>query len=615
MKGYIIHDNKFTKKIKLILDKLEDNSKIFVTDRSLYNELMEMDFNDIIFLDLFIETESEKKIELTNEIVKDIDYISENNYSYSPELLVNKIYNMICMIVNMVNQLEKYLKEYHINCLVIYGGSDSEQFLALTLAEGERPFRFLYKRNWFLNNFIYHSFKSKYDILWKNKTPSIYLKTLSFIKLNAISIGKSIFIIRKVLEAMRETKVTFKDSLLKYGIFVVRSPIQISPLVPIYREIEKRKEMTPIYLSFENYSNNKIHKEFLKHKVNNYNLYQLLTFSKLFKINKKIYYIKKRIKKRQNRDFYIFDNKISLDCSKLMKELTVYWFDTLVFNHLLNKFDDTMQKDLVVLINNETHGYHSALQTKWARQRKVPSVGIQHVSISDRLLPKISWNNVMFMMSNEIANKLNSLKSDEEFAYVGPISYDDYFNTSKHKNDFKVISIFTQPDDFKVDYFKIIEDIIEIIKKNEFNFDIKVKLHPREKDKKTFMKYKDYYQKLEIITDEVDSSTLISNSDLVLSIHSGTLMQAIFIGTPAISINYQKKHKIKFDFIQDDVTTKVFSKQELENQLKNLRVLNGKYFINRKKYLKYKLGDYQGDAASRVYDYIMNFKSNSTIRE
>lgn len=611
MKVHIILDDSLTNKIINLINVVDNESIIIFADKLLYNKLKkENPEKKFIWIDLFDENDSNEKVNMANDIAKDLIKINPKllykGYNLS-ELTVNPIYyNFISILFNLISKLDNFIKSNKITSITLYGGAPTEQYLGLTLSEGERPFQLLYKRSWYFNYFINQAFKEKYKIEWKNKTPKLYLKIMSYIKPKIIISGKLILLMKKFINKNGNKKL--KNQELKenlYTLLMVRNPIQVEPLKPIYYEYEKRQESTPLYLSFENYSNNKLEETLNKNNVRYFNLYELSSFKSLFSIFNQLKKIKKSASSK-NLNKSIKGNNIEINFDKLSNELSVYWFDILLLIHLLEEFDNKITNKINNVINNETHGYYSAVETEWARRHGVSSAGIQHVSISDVMLPRISRVDVMFMMSRKITDLLARKKVDEKFIFVGPVAYDNFFDKSKHTDQFNKIVIFSQPDDFKKDYFRIIEDVIDIVKKNKLDIEIILKLHPREKDIQSFLKFDEIFDKFKVVTDEVSSSELIVESDLVLSIHSGTLMQSILIGTPSISINYDERHKIHADYILDDVTTKVISKKELEEKLLNLKLLNEDFYYNRKIYLKDKLENYNGNAAGKVYDYIKN---------
>lgn len=612
MEAFLILDSKLSKTMKKTVKKINDSydDKLFIlTEKDLYYTLREnFSNNKYVLIDLFADISSTEKVELTNIVVEQMLSINSKlniNECNLPEITINSIYdNGVSIIYNFIQQLEQAIKEYKITTLNLYYGNPQVQYLGIVLAEGERAFRFLYKRSWYLNYFANEVFKSKVIITWRKKDSLILLNFFKQIKLFSILVGKIALLIKRILKTKRMNSIAYTEK--PKALIMVRNPIQVEPLIPIYNEFEKSDKIEPIYLALENYSNNRLNSSLYKNNLRYIDLYSLVKFRDILKIIQiLVSIIKTRINKMLvNIDLNINNNKISISYNELIRELSIFWFDALLLKNALDKLDYN-NKSIKCLINNETHGYYSAVQGQWAKKNNILSVGIQHVSIADKLKPKISRVETMFMMSKEIANKLSRIKPDEKFKFVGPMAYDMYFNTTNHKGNLEAISIFTQPDGYRDEYIKIIEDVLDIRNKYNLNLDINIKLHPREKNIKIFKQFEENYNKVKVIIDEISSSELVKMSNLIISIHSGVLMQSIIIGTPSISINYDKRHNIRYDFINDEVTKKVFSKHDLEWCITNFDKLDLDYYNNRCIYISSKLDGYDGNASKKIYNYIL----------
>lgn len=610
MKAYLLLDEELKDNFIKRIGSIELNSIIILTDKQLYSKVIITYPNlKFIFIDLFSDRDSDKKsnlaVDIMNELLATNPLLAWREYNL-PEILINQVYDsMIKIIYNLINELDKTIKEYSVTTLCLFGGNPRVQFLPLTLAEGERAFRFLYKRTWFLNYFANQAFKEKLTVEFKNKTPMVFLKVIRSIRPMAIILGKLISTLKRIIKKKGSSRNNVKNFDVKkeIALIMVRNPIQVEPLIPMYNEIERDNEFIPLYLAYENYSNNKLVNELNKRNLRYLDLYEILNMQIWLSSIKSIIKIKKG-NKNIFLDKVINESRIFFSVKEISVNLLPFIIDIIITEKLLTDFSESVQNKICCLINNETHSYHSGIQGEWIKKRNCASFGIQHVTISNKLLPKISRVSTMFMMSKEITKQLSEIKPDEDFIFLGPMSYDLHFNTSEHTDEFKRISIFTQPDDFKKEYLKIIQDIVDIIKENNLRVEFNIKLHPRERDLDSFKNFEINNPNVKVISNEITSNELIKTSDLVVSIHSGILMQSIIIGTPGISINYDKRHEIKLDFINHNVTQKVQTKDELQSSLLDFNRLNEMYYINRDSFLKSYLEDYKGNAANGVYKYI-----------
>ena len=610
MKAYLMLDDKMTSKMLANLERIDECYLIILADKDVYHKLKRHRANqNYVLIDLFTAEFDAEKVQLTEKFAEDLlkanPHLEWEGYNL-PEMTINDIYSdVVSIIYNLVTQLEKIIIEWGITTLVLFGGSPRIQYLGVSLSEGERPFRFLYKRCWFLNYFVNEAFHERMNIVWRDKTSSALLKFFGYVRSVSILGGKFALLLKRCLHRQRNSL----PEELRYPVamFVVRNPIQVEPLIPLYNEFLARKEITPVYLAFENYSNNKIVEVLQKNKLRYHDLYDLLTLRILLRAFINLRLVRKRAEHDSLIVLTIGKHSIKLSTKKLIDELSVLWVDIFILNALLNDWEVQNHWDIRYLVNNETHGHYSAIEAAWAKKRRIPSIGIQHVAVAERLLPRISRVDTMFMMSKNIAEKLGKLKPTEKFVYIGPMAYDLYFNSTEHKGEFNVITLFTQPDDFKKEHIQIAEDIVDVILRNQLSLEFYVKLHPREKDVDAFRRATAQLGKARIITNEIGSSDLIKHSDLAISIHSGTLMQSIIIGTPTLSVNYDRRHNIDMDFITHDVTKKVYDKGELEECLINPSELGRRYAINRGLFVKDVLRGYDGNAASRVYEYIREY--------
>lgn len=618
MKAALMLDDSMSKKTYRRLNAIDKETLIILTDKIIFNNLKEKkpDYS-FIYVDIFSEKFSFNALELTEKFAKEINNQSKDFYLKNYNLFdmtINSFYgNFIKMVTNLVLSLREIIDAYNITDLILYEGSPKVQFSGVTLSEGERSFRFIYKRSWYLNYFVYNAFSEEIVIRWKSKTPYLYLSILNHIKPDIILLGKLALLLKRKIMFNKNTEYKNKSgkdySISNKPLIVipVRNPIQVVPLVSIYNEILNNNKEKPIYLTLENYSNNKLQSLLQDKALEFFDLYSLLTFKKIID-----YYfrVKQYSRSKTTKKKYVIDierNNIKVKLEPLIRELTIYWFDVVLYEDLLKNFEEKVNGKTSIknIINNETHGHYAAFEGEWAKQKGITSIGIQHVAIPDTIKPRISWVDNMFMMSKEIFEKLSILKQDERFSYVGPIAYDLYFNTSNFRLS-DTITIFTQPDDYKCEYVQIIKDVIHIIERNDLRYKVIVKLHPREKDIKTFVNLKNLYKDIEILTNQIDSLDLIKASRFVISIFSGTLMQSIIIGTPGISINYANKYEINMDFINDEITKKVYSKNELEYIMLNEDKFIAEYLKNRSKYLSDNLEGYSGNASKEVYSFINN---------
>lgn len=620
VKAYLLLSTNFNKIPLKKIETIQSNTIVILTEKYLYEEFM-IKYPNVrtAFIDLFSDINSKDASILTSYFLEDLlkEYPNFQWKDYElTEILVNQLFSPIEIIYNLIRGIDDILKKYKITSLILFGGSSKKQFFPLTLSEGERAFRFLYRREWFLNYFVYTEFNNKVLIEWNNRIPSVLLNCISYSRPLVILFGKFFALVNRLLKnRILIGKNTQVDENKQIAVFLVRNPIQVEPLLPLYNEFKKRGKYSPLFLSFENYSNNKLVSKLDDMNVNYVDLLSNMTFKQIFNSLKEVFRITRSRNKQKHSNYLIGDFNFRFSYSEIARNFSPFILDIILVVDQLESFFEG-KNEVCCLINNETHGYHSAIQANWVKKKGKMSYGVQHVAIANRYKPRISRVSTMFMMSDYIAKQLSEIKPDEKFLFLGPMSYDQHFNTTQHRNGLKTLSIFTQPDDFKNEYIQIIEQVLNIVSNHGLNLEINIKLHPRESDYESYNRIIRNNDKANILGKDYSSNELIKQSDLVISIHSGVLMQSIIIGTPSISVNFGMKHNIKFDFINHDVTKKITTNEELKFCLLNFECLNNDYKSNRLEYLKSYLNNYDGHAASKAYDYISkDIKTNCTCKE
>lgn len=618
MKALLLLEDKLNGSWKNIIKNNSDCGYIIVTDANV-SKLLNEAYPDrqIIHIDIFSNMLSDQKIKISEMIVNMLKDCCRGQSQEEDDLIypfINMIhYSGVNIIFNIVYGIESVIKDNSIDNLVLVGGNRAVEYIALSLAEKERPFRLLYKRNWFLNYYIYNAFNSKISIDWINEESYAKLRFFKNIRSVSVVYGKMFVTIINTLK-LKLTPLSNQsqrikdnhDKADKYALLFVRSPLQIEPLVPIYEELKKRGDILPLYVSFGNYSSRMLDLELSKRHLEYFPLKNLLNLRSLFKTAQKV--IKSHINHRHQGafiDVQFGDNQIQFEALSILDEISMYWFDIILRKTLLDKFvESNIEKHKIKFVMNaETHNQSAAADALWANGNQLPIYGVQYLTFEE-MIPRISWVDTMFVIDKIINDRLNTMKENERFMYLGPVAFDKYYNTKRKSNRLASIGVFTQPDDFTSDFIAITSDIIDIRNKFALDFDIVVKLHPREKRISSFKSRFDSIPKVEIVSNEISSNDLLKAVDLAVSIRSGTMLQSIIIGTPVLCVNYNRKYKEDFDFLIDRVTYKAHSYTELEQYIQNYDKYNESFYKDREDYISRYIGDYQGNAASKIIDYI-----------
>ena len=625
IKGILFLGNKNSYKLHEVIKKHGRNIIIIVTESSIYSILKkEYPQYEIILVDLFNEQDAGAKIKFTNELISLLGKNNKNKIFENVDLVfsfINEIHTKsIKLILNIIESISEILEKNNISKLILIEGNRDVEYFCCFFAEGERSYQFLYKRSWFFNYYIFQSFKEQVSIFWEHETPQLKLKIFRWLRnYPRLYLGFSKAIFRTIKYSLAK-KSNYKNisyrANTKIVFLMVRIPIQVDPLISLYMSLKNDKSTTPVFLVFDDSCKHEVEKILKKRRCVYILLDEYLNLKDIIKFIflKKIFNIPKGEKIP-----IIFKGKtISLGTKEILKEISSNWMKMIIRIGSLNKFLKSVGKNNIdFLVNTETFGSEAATMGIWASRYNISIFSIQHVAIGERLLPKMLWTNAMFMMSNKNCKKIKEISGDRNFIYVGPMAYDQYFNTSKSNYPIKKIAIFTQPDSYTCEYIKIINDTLDIRNELELNWEIIVKLHPREKKYKMFKnKYKNY-SKLKVIKNEIISSDLIKEIDLTISISSGVILQSIIIGTPVLSINYNTNkylwvNKNVIGFLKENVVRKIFTKDEFKCILEDSKDLINEFKKNRSYFLQRDFCGYNGDGADKFLNYIK--KNRATLK-
>lgn len=597
-KAHIIYDIK-------VLDKagFHKNDIIVTTCEKVYNKLIsEGLYVKYINLNTYISKKKSiagymKSVNKILNIIKfdNIDMVLPN---------INTLYrNWYYIIDFFLEEIRGIVEGNNIEEIYIYGGNPKISFITLTLAEGEKTKVFLYKRQWFFNVFIYNQYiDSKVNIIWLNKNNYYFIKILREIRIQIIFYAK--LFVTLLSTVSNSSNKSSNQNISNYNtMFLVRNPMQVEPLEGIYKEM-KKVGRNPVFAFSKAYFKRGVGKELEHRNLESFNMDSLISIKDILD-SKNI--LKNNLRELEDELISIF--KVDYYTKDIIKEISLYIFDEILRLKTFKKYIETfgIEEDCI-FINNETYNYRAAIDSLWAKANRYLIFSIQHVAMEASLKPIMIWQDSMYMMTLDIAEKLNDISGMDKFKFLGPGSYDSVYNTSLSKSRLNNISIFTQADGLSEDYMEIIDDLIGIRKKLELNFEIKVKLHPREINRDKYTNKYRGVEFLKIASDEENTNIIIQNSDLAISIYSGTIFQSIIIGTPIISVNYNKKHKYITDYIQSDVTEKVNSKKEFFEKIANFNSVRSKYLMNRRLYLSNNLCAYNGDSNKKIARSILEYR-------
>lgn len=605
MKAVLLCNETYDTEVDAVIQKTSQEDIIVIMSGTLMQQFLERKVKAHVE---YIELYSDKYFSISEKIIHDIvKDLTEGNIFFQknrlPYMTTNHLYDsMMCILVNFKFSMDEIIKRYHITTMELYGGNEKVPFLGINVGEGERLFRWIYKRKWFVNYFANKIYSERIQIVWKKKENRCKLEFFSMVRLLALNVGK---VLKQYPTMGVGQPIELKNGDKKIVYLVVRVPQVVETLIPVYDVFEKSDKFYPIFVAYENYSNRTLLATLDTFNVRYVNLKSYISKGDVINKFRIIYSSKVKKKGKIKWQFAEETDFIELSAKRLIRELKVLWFDALLLETGLENLYK-ISNSVEYLINAETHSWVAAVQGLWAEKHNIKSVGVSFVNLIVR--PRSSWMDIYFMNSQAQKELLEKARPKEKYMYVGPIGYDMFFNTANHIHGrLDTIGIFTQPDAFRSDAIRMIDVLVDIRDKYNFSWKIVVKLHPRERNVEEFKKYEDTGY-VKVVFKEQTSLAVLQNIDLAMAVHSNVLEQALVVGVPAMSVNFDKVHSIPLECLKSDAITKVYTKEEILEYLNTYDDMEQIYEKERAVYIRQRLGEYQGNAAEKMYYYLQESK-------
>ncbi len=529
---YVLFDENSFKKIKFEIGKNDSVLKFY----SPYIDIFSRENQDIIL---------KKYLEEIKEKCEDIKIFRNEVYA--------KLYlplNNIIFILN--NKIEQNYDE-----IILVGGNSQIGITPLNFAEGENRKKFLYKRRWFFNYYIYKKLSNKIKITVRNPENKIKLKLIKKIR---VFIPKIVINIKTFFQ---KNKVTTYPENKKIVLFSVRSNNQLNYAKNILKLIKNTSDIKPLIILDANFLG----------KIQTAGLNKDIIY-----LNNKKYYSLKKSKIYEKEEFY----------NDILKEISLY--SNIIKNRKLRLEDvytELIKKNKVItFINLETHNFRAYLDYQFCKNNKIKHIGIQSVLISKNKVPEFPISDLFLCWSEESYRTLSKIYNKNKLSYIGPLfQLENYNKYIKKVNKKLKICIFTQPDSFTSKYEILINDLLDV--KKEIEFDFFIKLHPRDREI-DIVKYKNN----EIRFLDNNTNDILLEIDLGISLTSGVLQEGFVIGTPMLS--YTKdldKNEIQgIDYLREKRVMIAKNKSELLKIIKNLDFEIERYFVKRKLMLNQEFG-------------------------
>lgn len=595
MRGIIIHKKVLDQKSRKRLKRNKKDNLLIVSEYCLYHALQQEKYR-VVYINVQDTEYYVDKEKITKDIVDSIylqnPQIKENSH---PMAIINTIFECeVGIVVNVVKQIEKIVEKYKLDELVLRGGNRKVFFSGINLGEAEQAFHMMYRREWFVNPYIWRYFSKRLKIAWK-EDKSIPIQFTRGLRRELIMFGKVGIKIHKAVRGFG-WKQKKKLKLEKWNCWImIRTPVQIDTLLPIYRKMLESKKISPVIMAYENYTMHGLREKLEDMQERYVDMYRYLYVRDIVEG----FFASKAFVKTIKGAYT--DAVLSVyHCGNLrllMKECEHYYFDIWLLERILDRIKRAGKSKVKMILNNETSAWPAATQALWAKRNAVFSAAVEQGRLE--LRPRTSWNDIYFMSSKSLTDSLQDAKPEERYVLAGPCGYDFLYNTADKSEGLNNVIFMTAPDAYTEQSLIVIEDIINIVSKEKLKVNLTIKLHPREKGMKRFKKY-EKFQWIKVLRDECQSIDIIPHCDLVISFISSTLLQSIIIGVPIVSIHYDKITRDGIAYLDQKICSNVANKKELKDVFLHYGNIRKRYLKNRVTFIKEQFGDYNGDGSSKI---------------
>lgn len=170
---------------------------------------------------------------------------------------------------------------------------------------------------------------------------------------------------------------------------------------------------------------------------------------------------------------------------------------------------------------------------------------------------------IFYCTSENAAIELRLLYENDKFIFDKNICIEMFSKSSKKANNNKKIVYFTEARDVMVD-ISIIKELIRTVKKLDANYEVFLKLHPKD----TIENYKDFITDVKLI-EEFDEAI---QGNICIARKSTVLVEALYNQSIAIAVILNQKEQELYNLfpsLNDIQIEKVYSLKKLNSELLN----------------------------------------------
>jgi len=227
-------------------------------------------------------------------------------------------------------------------------------------------------------------------------------------------------------------------------------------------------------------------------------------------------------------------------------------------------------KPRVIFFSNDINMQSRSLNIE-ARKKNIPTVYIQHASISD-YFPPLNFD--LALLEGEFSKNVYKVKNDTEVKLIGQPKFEQYKKNRKVVKSVKCIGVgFNTIDDINV-----VHALVKFLKNNDFT--VTVRPHPRESRKEFLSWDVDYFS-----TIDESPFEFLNKIDLLIAADTSLHLEATLMNIPSLYYNLNNNMQVDYyKYVENKVVDYADEFEEILNQIDHLNNQDNSNIFNRAQY-------------------------------
>ena len=530
-------------------------------------------------------------------------------------ILGNEMYlNFFIPLFKVLVSLKAVIHHKDITELLLIGGNKQAHYYPVFFAEGERPFPFLYFRSWFINQFIYNTFKEMIEVIWF-ETPSFIVTGVRLLRRWLIFNARLYGVFRGYLwHRLRfgcQRRLRFPSN--RHAVLlpiIIRTKAQFEIVRNLYSFLEKKSDFMPIILV--GHSNLSQHFMLASQETTRYisapSCLSFIQFCKiLFKITRNWLSF---LQTKEIIHFSFWSTSLNLELRSVVSELKVLIPDLFYRQGSILAALETIKEQIdmnvgpVLTTELIAHGCALHKQALKEAQIKMPLIVLQGVAMKKLPYP-FWWGDVYLLSSREVYTfALEHCKgAQDRFLYIGEFKWCDDIFLINDRRMLKEIVVFTQPDEYEFLFKSLIGKLCTYIKQTPQSVSLIIKLHPRDRNRRWYRRLSRKYPFVQVLSD-ADITELCQRATVVITATSSVLYDAYHARAPIIAFLEGYQGEVP-EYVRRFATHVIFNGEDLlrilTNHARMIAEAEAKYQRERKA-----LEQEHRDGCQEISDYLLH---------